>query len=122
MMKSPPDELIAILGQTEQPKRYLEKIYLPTINAASIVFTNERIILWRSHAARLKEEYIDYKYEDIAEVVLERGVRHSSMKCTLKSGGEPLSLEDIPNIDAEEAYGIIREHISKHQMPSAVVA
>jgi hypothetical protein len=122
-MKSPPDDLQKILGKDEQVQHYMkEKIYHPTINVDSIAFTNERIILRHPHALGLKKDYTDYNYQDVANVELKKGITRSSLKCTLRLGGEPLSLGDLPNSDAEKAYGIIRENLSKNKKPSTVAA
>jgi len=40
----------------------------------------------------------------------------------LRLGGEPLSLDDLPNSDAEKAYGIIRENLSRNKTPSTAAA
>ncbi len=122
-MKSPPDDLKKILGQNEQIQQYVkEKIYHPTINIDSVAFTNERIILRHPHAMGLKKDYTDYSYQDVANVVLKKGIRRSSLKCTLRLGGEPLSLDDLLNSDAEKAYGIIRENLSRNKTPSTAAA
>jgi hypothetical protein len=122
-MKSPPDDLKKILGQNEQIQHYIkERIYHPTINVDSVAFTNERIILRHPHAMGLKEDYTDYSYQDVANVVLKKGIRRSSLKCTLRLGGEPLSLDNLPNSDAQKAYGIIRENLSRNKTPSTAAA
>jgi hypothetical protein len=50
-------------------------------------------------------------------VVLDKGILRSTIKCTLRLGGEPLALGDLPNSEAEKAYGIVRENIGKFQAP-----
>ena len=49
--------------------------------------------------------------------MLEKGILRSTIKCTLRLGGGPLALGDLPNSEAEKAYGIIREKIGKFQAP-----
>ncbi|MDA4124946.1 MAG: PH domain-containing protein [Thaumarchaeota archaeon] len=122
-MESPPDDLKNILGPNEQIQLYIqEKIYHPRINIDSIVITNERIILRHPHALGLKKDYTDYNYQDVANVVLKKGVLRSGLRCTLRLGGEPLMLDDLPNSDAEKAYGIIRENLVRYQTPFTAVA
>jgi hypothetical protein len=75
------------------------------------------VILRHPHALGLKKDYTDFNYRDIANVVLDKGVLRSTIKCTLRLGGEPLALGDLPNSEAEQAYGIIRENIGKYQAP-----
>jgi hypothetical protein len=48
---------------------------------------------------------------------LDKGFTRSTLKLDLKLGGEPLALENLPNSDAERAYGLIRENLSRYQAP-----
>ena len=65
----------------------------------------------------MKKDYTDFNYQDISNVVLDKGVLRSTVKCTLRFGGEPLALNDLPNSEAEKAYGIIRENLVRYQTP-----
>ncbi len=115
-----PDDVKRIMGPNEKVELYIkQKIYHPKINIDSVVLTNERIILRHPHALRLKKDYTDYSYRDISTVVLDKGVLRSTIKLTLKVAGENLDLGDLPNSEAEKAYGIVRENISKFQTPFA---
>ena len=117
-MQSIPGDLKGILGPNEQVELYIrQKIYHPKINIDSVVITSERIILRHPHALRLKKDYTDYNYQDVSNVVLEKGILRSSVKCTLRFGGEPLALSGLPNSDAQKAYGIIRENLVRFQSP-----
>jgi hypothetical protein len=117
-LANPPEDLKNILGPNEQVELYIEqKIYHPKINVDSVVITNERIILRHPHALGLKKDYTDFNYQDISNVVLDKGVLRSTVRCTLRLGGEPLALGDLPNQDAEKAYGIIRENLVRFQAP-----
>jgi hypothetical protein len=115
-MQTSPEDMKKILGQNEQVALYLpQKIYHPRINVDSVVLTNERIILRHTHALGLKKDYTDFNYGDISNVVLEKGITRSTIKSTLRLGGEPLALGDLPNSDAEKAYGIIRDNVARSQ-------
>ena len=96
-----------------------KKIYHPTLYVDSFAITNQRIIIRHPHTLGLKKEYTDFGYQDIANVVLERGVLRSTIRCMLRFGGEPLTLSDLPNEDAGKAYGIIRENLARFQAPLA---
>ncbi len=122
-MQSVPEDLKSILGPSEQVQLYIkQKIYHPKINVDSVVVTNERIILRHPHALRLRKDYTDYNYLDISNVLLEKGVLRSTVKCTLRFGGEPLALSGLPNSDAERAYGLVRENLVRHQTPFAAAS
>ena len=117
-MQSIPADLKDILGRGEQGLLYLkQRIYHPKINIDSVVVTSQRIILRPTHALGLAKDYTDYSYQDISNVVLDKGILRSTVKCTLRFGGEPLELSGLPNSDAERAYGLIRENLVRYQSP-----
>jgi len=122
-MESLPDDLKSVLGPNEQVQAYIrQKIYHPKINIDSVLITNQRIILRHPHALGLRKDYTDYNYQDISNVVLDRGILRSKIKCTLRFGGDPLELNGLPNSDAEKAYGLIRENLVRYQSPMTVLA
>jgi PH (Pleckstrin Homology) domain-containing protein len=117
-MSQAPTDVIELLGPNEQVELYIQqKIYHPKINIDSVLLTNERIILRHPHALGLKKGYTDFSYTDIANVLLEKGIIRSTVKCVLRFGGDPLALQDLPNTEAERAYGIIRENLVRYQTP-----
>lgn len=118
VMRDPPGDIKKILGPKEQVSVYItQKIYHPKINMDSVAVTNERIILRHPHALGLKKDYTDFNYQDISNVVLEKGITRSTIKATLRLGGEPLTLDDLPNSEAEKAYVVIRENVARFQAP-----
>jgi len=122
-MENTPDDLKHILGSNEKVELYIkQKIYHPKINVDSVVVTNERIILRHPHALGLKKDYTDFNYKDISNAVMEKRILRSKLKLTLRLGGEPLELGDLPNSEAEKAYGIIRQNSVANQSPQATVA
>jgi len=125
-MADTPDDLKKILGSDEKVELYIkQKIYHPKLNVDSVVITNERIILRHPHDLGLKKDYTDYNYKDISNAVLEKGVLRSTIKGKLRLGGEPFIMGDLPNSEAEKAYGIIRQNSATSQpavAPAAVQA
>jgi Bacterial PH domain len=117
-MGNVPEDIARILGPGEQVQLFIQqKIYHPKINIDSVVLTNERIILRHPHDLRLKKDFTDFSYTDVANAILDKGVLRSTVRCQLRFGGDPLSLNDLPNSDAEKAYGIIRSNIARYQTP-----
>lgn len=113
-----PEDVRRILGPNEKVELEIkQKIYHPKISIDSVVITNERVILRHPHALNLKKDYTDYNYQDVANVVLDKGVLRSTLRLTLRLGGEPLALGDLPNSEAEKAYGIVRENLVRYQAP-----
>jgi len=118
MMGNVPEDVTRILGPGETVQLFIQqKIYHPKISVDSVVLTNERIILRHPHDLRLKRDFTDFSYTDVANAVLDKGVLRSTVRCQLRFGGDPLSLNDLPNSEAEKAYGIIRSNIARYQTP-----
>lgn len=118
MAEKTPEDLQRILGPNEQLELYIkQKIYHPKINIDSVAITSERIILRHPHALGLEKDYTDFNYQDISNVMLDKGLVRSTVRCTLRLGGEPLALNDLPNSEAEKAYGVIRENLVRYQSP-----
>src|SRR6266851_9021018 len=119
-MEPIPQDVQKLLGPNEQVQLYIkQKIYHPKINVESVVLTNERIILRHPRDLGLKKDFTDFSYTDIANVILDKGILRSSVKCVLRFRGDPLHLNDLPNADAEKAYGIIRENLVRYLRPSS---
>ena len=117
-LEAVPDDVQKILGPNEQVQLYIaQKIYHPKISVDSVVVTNERVILRHPHAMGLKKDYTDYNYRDIANAELDKGMMRSTVRLVLRFGGEPLVLGDLPNNEAQEAYGLIRENLTRSQAP-----
>lgn len=122
-MQAPPDDVKGILGPNEEVQLYIkQKIYHPKINIDSVLITNERVILRHPHALGIKKDYTDYNYQDISNVMLDKGVLRSTVRFTLRFGGQPLELGDLPNSDAQKAYGLVRENLVRFQSPFTPVA
>ena len=117
-MANVPPDIMRVLGPGEQVELYIQqKIYHPKINIDSVVLTSQRIILRHPHDLGLKKDFTDFNYTDVANAILDKGILRSTVKVTLRFGGDPLNLADLPNGDAEKAYGIIRSNISRFQAP-----
>jgi len=111
-----PEDVKKILGPNEEIELYIpQKVYHPKFNIDSVVITNTRVILRQPHALGMLKDYVDYSYQDIANVILDKGFLRSTIKFVLRFGGEPLTLEDLPNAEAEKAYGIINQNLTRFQ-------
>ena len=117
-MANLPGDIARILGPNEAVMLYLQqKFYHPKISIDSVILTNQRIILRHPHEMNLRKDFTDFSYTDVANAVLDKGIMRSTVKCELRFGGDPLMLSDLPNGDAEKAYGIIRSNIARYQTP-----
>ena len=111
-----PNDLMNILDPNETVEVYIkQKFYHYKIDIDSVVITNEKVILRHPHALGLKKDYTDYNYSDFENVIIEKGVMRSTIKCTFKNAIPPLILNDVPKADADKAYRTIRDNITKAQ-------
>ncbi len=118
MADNPPEDLKQILGPNERIELYIkQKIYHPRLNIDYFVVTNERVILRHPHTLGLRKNYTDFNFQEFSNVTLDQGLLRSSVKCVMKSGGDPLVLNDLPNEDAKKAFGIIRENLVRYEAP-----
>ncbi len=116
-----PDDLTNILDPNETIELYIkQKFYHLVIDIDSVVITNQRVILRHPHALGLKKDYTDYNYLDFEDVIIDKGIMRSTIKCTFKTRIPPLLLNDVPKDDAEKAYRIIRDNITKAQTTALV--
>ncbi len=117
-MDAVPQDVVKLLGPSEQVQLYIkQKIYHPKLNVESVILTTQRIILRHPRDLGLKKDYTDYSYTDVANAILDKGILRSTVRCVLRFGGDPLMLNDLPNSEAEKAYGIIRENLVRYQSP-----
>jgi ribosomal protein L40E len=116
MIMTTPDDLKDILDPNETVELYIkQKFYHLAIDIDSVVITNKRVILRHPHALGLKKDYTDFNYMDFENVIIDKGIVRSTIKCTFKSAVAPLLLNDVPNADAQKAYRIIRDNLSRAQ-------
>ena len=81
-----PDDLTNILDSNETVELYIkQKFYHLAIDIDSVVITNERVILRHPHALGLKKDYTDFNYMDFENVIIDKGIVRSTIKCTFKS-------------------------------------
>jgi len=117
-MVNPPHDVIKELGPGEELQLFIEtKIYHPRINVNSVVLTNERIILRQPNRFLRKVHNPVYLYTDLTPPTLDKGPLRSSIKSQLKSTGKPFVLDNLPNSDAEKAFGVIQSNIARYQTP-----
>src|SRR5713101_2653972 len=109
-----PGDLLKLLDEDEKITLYLkQKKYHPAINIESVAVTNKRIIFRKPSTLTMKKSYIDYSFADILNVTLDKGPLRSTIKLNLRIGGDELSIEDIPNEEASQAFKVIREGINQ---------
>jgi PH (Pleckstrin Homology) domain-containing protein len=117
-MDKPPRDVINELGPGEEVQLFIKtKIYHPRINVNSVVITNERIILRQPNRLFWKRHSPAFLYTDLTPPTLDKGALRSTIRSQLKSTGKPFILDNLPNSDAEKAYGVIQSNILRYQTP-----
>ena len=111
-----PSDLGGLLDPNEKLLLYMkQKKYHPAINLESIALTDKRVIMRKPSMLGVKKSYTDYGYADILNVTLDKGMHRSTIKLNLRQGGDDLSVEDIPNDLAQEAFKVIRSGIDQER-------
>lgn len=111
-----PNDLTSILDPNETIELYIkQKFYHLKLDIDSVIITSKRVILRHPHALGLKKDYTDFNYNDFENVIINKGIVRSTIKCTFKAALPPLVLNDVPKADADKAYRIIRDNINKAQ-------
>ncbi len=90
-----------------------QKKFRPAINVDSLTITERRLILKKPSMFGVKKTYADYPYADINSIELNKGLTRSSILLNLRFDTNKLSIDDIPNSQAQEAFKVIRERIDE---------
>lgn len=115
-----PDDVLPLLDEDEKVLFTIkQKKYRPAINTESVTITNKRVILRKPSMMGIKKSYVDYSYGDITNIVLDKGLRRSTIMLNLRLDNHDLVIEDIPNDTARQAFRIIREGIDQARRASA---
>lgn len=72
-----------------------------------------------------QQNYIDYPYDDMRNIAVDKGTFRSTLKITPKStltAGEMPDIKDIDNKEAQDIYGIVRQILVKKETTAAAPA
>jgi hypothetical protein len=82
------------------------------ITPDSIFVTTHRIIVRRPTALGLKRNITDYRYVDMANTRMEKGLINSSIYIDMRFLSEECCLKGIPNKNAAQIFRTIQEQIT----------
>lgn len=88
------------------------------ITPDSIVITNQRIIRYSPSALGLHKEIEDYRYEDIANLKIDRGILFASITIKRRFMSEDLILDHLPRGQVDHISRVVQENLRR--MSSAV--
>jgi hypothetical protein len=80
----------------------------------SIFVTNHRIILYSPHALGLRKSIEDYRYEDMANFKVERGIIFSTIKIKQRFMSNDLVLGNLPKGSVDKIARVVHEGIRRY--------
>ena len=81
------------------------------ITPDSIIVTNQRIIRWSPSALGLRKQIEDYRYEDIANLKIDRGILFATITAKRRFMSEDLVLDKLPKGRADYISRVIQENL-----------
>jgi len=114
-----PDDILPLIDHDEKVLFSVkQKRYRPAINIESIIITSKRIILRKPFMMGIKKNYVDYSYDDITNIIIDKGLSRSTIMLNLNIDANSLVIENIPNQLAQQAFQIIRREVDQRKRPS----
>ena len=85
-----------------------------------IIITNQRIIRYSPSTLGLHKEIEDYRYEDIANLKMEKGILFATITLRRRFMSEDLVLDNLPARQVDYVFRLIQENLKR--MSSAPVS
>jgi hypothetical protein len=79
----------------------------------SIIITNQRIIRCSPSALGLHKEIEDYRYEDVANIKVDKGILFATITVKRRFMSEDLILDDLPKGRADYIVKVIQENLRR---------
>jgi hypothetical protein len=79
----------------------------------SIIITNQRIIRYSPSNLGLHEEIEDYRYEDIANLKIDKGVLFAAITLKRRFMSEDLILDNLPARQVDYVFKVIQENLRR---------
>jgi Bacterial PH domain/Short C-terminal domain len=83
------------------------------ITPDSIIITNQRIIRCSPSALGLRKEIEDYRYEDIANLKIDKGIMFATITIKRRFMSEDLILDNLPKGQADYISRAIQENLRR---------
>jgi len=83
------------------------------ITPDSIIITNHRIIRYSPSALGLRKEIEDYRYEDIANLKIDKGIMFATITVKRRFMSEDLILDNLPTGRADYISRVIQENLRR---------
>jgi hypothetical protein len=79
----------------------------------SIIITNQRIIRYSPSALGLHKEIEDYRYEDIANLKIEKGILFANITLRRRFMSQDLILDNLPAGQVDYVFKLIQENLKR---------
>jgi len=83
------------------------------ITPDSIVITNQRIIRYSPSTLGLRKEIEDYRYEDIANLKIDKGILFATITVKRRFMSEDLILDNIPKGQVDYVSRLVQENLRR---------
>ncbi len=109
-----PNAVKKMLLADEQVRAVIKQSRLKAaITPDSIVITDQRIIRYSPSAMGLRKEIEDYRYEDIANLRIDKGILFATITVKRRFMSEDLILDDLPRGQADYISRAIQENLRR---------
>jgi len=109
-----PNAIKKILLSDEQVIAVIKQSRLKAaITPDSIIITDQRIIRCSPSAMGLRKEIEDYRYEDIANLKIDKGILFATITVKRRFMSENLILDDLPKGQADYISRVIQENLRR---------
>jgi len=92
---------------------YDEKVIWVLRGNETVVVSDQRIIIRKSGGLGLKKSFVDYPYENMVNIKLDRGVLKASVEILMRSGVQNIRIANLTKTDAYQLHRVLRENIVK---------
>ena len=79
----------------------------------SIIITNQRIIRYSPSTLGLHKEIEDYRYEDIANLKIDKGILFATITLKRRFMSEDLILDNLPEGQVDYVFRLIQENLRR---------
>jgi hypothetical protein len=83
------------------------------ITPDSIIITNQRIIRYSPSSLGLHKEIEDYRYEDMANLKIDKGIMFARIIVKRRFMSEDLILDDLPEGQVDYIFRLIQENLRR---------
>ena len=117
-----PGSIKKMLLADEQVMAVIKQSRLKTaITPDSIIITNQRIIRYSPSNLGLHKEIEDYRYEDIANLKIDKGILFATITVKRRFMSEDLVLDNLPKGQVDYISRIVQENLRRISAPSSQI-